>query len=396
VDDKIIARAQQEGVSSQEIAERYVEAAEEDMKALGCIPPTYQPKVTQHISDIIALVQKLVDTGHAYESAGDVYFSVESFPRYGEFSRRNLDDLRAGARIKISDLKRNPLDFALWKKSKPNEPSWESPWGEGRPGWHIECSAMGMRYLGETFDIHGGGADLIFPHHENEIAQSEAATGKTFARYWMHNGMLQWGGEKMSKSLGNVVTIDDFLAEHDPDVLRMVILSTHYRSPLTFNDEVVENAERAWRRLLGALQPSRGKAYDGPAADALREQTESAVAKFEAAMDDDFNTAAALGHLFDLARGLNQARDAGLAGPAFSDARETLRSLGRLLGLRLRPLQRRAEGRDVAPFVELLVQVRSDLRSAREWDLADRIRDGLRGLGVTLKDGPEGTVWEID
>ncbi len=396
VDDKIIDRAKELDLDPLVLAEHYIQEYFDHLDALNVLPAAHYPRATEEIPAMLQIVQGLVDKGYAYAMDGDVYFRVRKDEDYGKLSGRSLDEMRAGARIEVDSRKEDPMDFALWKAAKPGEPSWPSPWGPGRPGWHIECTAMNIHHLGEQIDIHGGGNDLIFPHHENEIAQAESYTGKVpFARFWMHNGMLQWSGEKMSKSLGNVITIDDFLREHDPDVLRMVMLSTHYRNPLTFNDEVVANAERAWRRLLGALQPSTGKTYNGPAADALQEQTKSTVGKFEAAMDDDFNTAAALGHLFDLARALNQARDADLAGPAFSNARETLRGLGKLLGLRLRPTQRKVEGRDISPFIELLIQTRSDLRSAKQWALADRIRDGLKELGVTLKDGPEGTGWEM-
>ncbi len=397
VDDKIIKRAPELGLEPLVLAEHYIQEFFDHLAELNVLPATHYPRATEEIPMMIEIVQGLIEKGYAYEVDGDVYFRVRKDEDYGKLSGRSLEEMKAGARIEVDSRKEDPMDFALWKAAKPGEPSWPSPWGPGRPGWHIECTAMNIHHLGEQIDIHGGGSDLIFPHHENEIAQAESYTGKSpFSRFWMHNGMLQLSGEKMSKSLGNVITIEEFLQEHSPDVLRLVILSTHYRSPLTFSDETVENAEKALNRLLGGLKPSYGKVYSGEAAEALKEQTSRTLEGFEEAMDDDFNTAAALGHMFDLVRAINQARDAGLAGPAFSNARETLRRLGNLLGLRLLPEpSKRAEGMDIAPFVDLLVDVRSELRKEKQWALSDRIRDGLKDLGVTLKDSPGGTTWEI-
>jgi cysteinyl-tRNA synthetase len=285
-------------------------------------------------------------------------------------------------------------DFALWKAAKPGEPSWPSPWGVGRPGWHIECSAMNLLHLGEQIDIHGGGNDLVFPHHENEIAQTESYTGKQFARYWLHNGMLQLKGEKMSKSLGNLVTIDEFLAEHDADVFRLVIAGSGYRKPLAFNNEVVADAERAIERLRTALRLATGSVVTGPVADVLTGQVSQARAAFEASMDDDFNTAGALAALFELVRAINTARDAGISGQPFADAQAAFRALADVLGLRLAAAPQ-AQGQSIAPFVELLLTVRGDLRKAKQWALSDKVRDGLKSLGVMVEDGPQGSTWRL-
>ncbi len=292
-----------------------------------------------------------------------------------------------------SGEKENEGDFALWKAAKPGEPSWDSPWGPGRPGWHIECSAMNLRYLGEQIDIHGGGNDLIFPHHENEIAQTESYTGKPFARYWMHNGMMQFKGEKMSKSLGNLVTIDEFLSEHDADALRLVVAGSGYRKPLAFGDDVITDGERALARLGTALRSAVGSTATGPAAEALQEQGLQAQAAFDAAMDDDFNTAGALAALFDLVRAINTARDAGVGGQPFADAQAVLRQLTGVLGLRL--AAPRAESQSAAPFIELLLAVRADLRKAKQWALADKVRDDLKALGVLVEDGAQGSTWRM-
>ena len=302
------------------------------------------------------------------------------------------EEMKAGARLIVDERKEAPADFALWKTAKEGEPAWDSPWGLGRPGWHIECSAMNLRHLGEQIDIHGGGSDLIFPHHENEIAQSESFTGKTFARYWVHNGMLQLQGEKMSKSLGNVVTVEEFLEEHNGNVLRMVILNASYRKPLKFNQDVINQAERAWERLRGALRPASPKteAPKDVAID-LAEQVEKTRTGFEAAMDDDFNTSEALSHLFDLVRNINQARDAGVEAEALEEAQRSLRDLADILGLELeieRGIDQEAEA-----FIELLIEVREELRQAQQWALADLIRDRLSTLGVLLEDENEGTTW---
>jgi cysteinyl-tRNA synthetase len=329
-----------------------------------------------------------------------VYFRVKSFPFYGQLSGRSLDDMLSGTRFDVDERKESAADFALWKAAKPDEPAWPSPWGQGRPGWHIECSAMNLKHLGEQIDIHGGGNDLVFPHHENEIAQSESLTGKPFARYWMHNGMLQLVDpkngqiEKMSKSLGNLVTIDDFLSRYEADVFRLVVLGSHYRRPLTYNDEIVGDNVRKLERLRGALLPPTGELSGGAPVDALTAATETAGREFRAAMDDDFNTSGALAALFDLVRAINIARDAGVAGAPFAQAQATLRELAGVLGLRLEataPQQREAD-----PFVSLLVELRTDLRKAKQYQLADSVRDRLAELGVTLEDTPQGTRWKYE
>jgi cysteinyl-tRNA synthetase len=302
--------------------------------------------------------------------------------------------MRAGARIDVNELKENPMDFVLWKSSKPGEPSWDSPWGSGRPGWHIECSAMNLHHLGEQIDIHGGGTDLVFPHHENEIAQTESLTKKTFARYWVHNGMLQFSGDKMSKSIGNIITIEDFLDQHDPDTLRMMVLNSSYRSPLTFNDEVVGQAEQNLDRLRSASRPSisGSTAVSEDAREKLETQMQKTRQRFIEAMDDDFNTAGALGHLFDLVRGINLARDAGLRQASLTQAQVLLRELAEdVFGLRLeRP---ETEDAQAAPFVDLLIELRSQLRDEKLWALSDQLRDQLADLGVILEDSKDGTIW---
>lgn len=395
VDDKIIHRANQLGEDPIRLAERYIAEFMEHIRALGLLPATVYPRATQEIPQIIQVIQGLMDKGYAYQANGDVYFRVRKDDDYGKLSHRKVEEMRSGARIAPDEHKEDPLDFALWKAAKPGEPAWDSPWGPGRPGWHIECSAMNLHHLGPQIDIHGGGNDLIFPHHENEIAQSESYTGQPFARYWVHNGMLQLGGEKMSKSLGNLVTIEDFLAKHEANTLRMIVLGSHYRSPLTFNDEVVEQAERALERLRSALRPSIGEITEGSQVEALAEQVRRTRERFESAMDDDFNTAGALAALFDLVRAINAARDAGIGGAPFAQAQATLCELAGVLGLRLAEDATKSQRADVAPFINLLVDVRARLRQAKQWQLADAIRDGLAELGVVLEDTPQGTTWRF-
>ncbi|HEB65519.1 MAG TPA: cysteine--tRNA ligase [Chloroflexi bacterium] len=395
VDDKIIQRANAQGRDPLELAEEYMHEFDQHLRDLNVLPATINPRATQEIDQIIQMVQGLIDKGYAYPAPnGDVYFRVRRDEDYGKLSGRKLDDMRAGARIEVDENKEDPMDFALWKASKPGEPAWDSPWGPGRPGWHIECSAMNLAHLGEQIDIHGGGNDLIFPHHENEIAQTESYTGKPFARYWVHNGMLQLSGEKMSKSIGNLVTIEDFLAEHDGDVLRMMVLNSSYRNPLTFNDEVIAQAEKALERLRGALKSALPGASltEGEPVEALKRQTEATRKGFEEAMDDDFNTAGALGELFALVKAINQARDAGAADSVLAPAQQTLVDLGGVLGLRLRPETGQAD-KAAEPFIELLLEVRAELRRQKLWALSDLIRDRLKDLGVVLEDSKAGTTW---
>ncbi len=392
VDDKIIARANELGVDPFELAEGYIHEFEEHLKALNILPATANPRATQTIDKIIQMVQGLVEKGYAYAAPnGDVYFRVTRKEDYGKLSGRKLEEMQAGARIEVGEQKEHPMDFALWKAAKPGEPAWDSPWGKGRPGWHIECSAMNLDILGEQIDIHGGGNDLIFPHHENEIAQSESFTGKPFARYWMHNGMLQLSGEKMSKSLGNLITIEEFLAEHDGDVMRMLVLNGNYRAPLAFTDEAIKSAEGALERLKSGLRPAAPAAggLSAEAASALASQAEATRNAFEEAMDDDFNTSGALAALFELVRAVNTARDQGATDEQLRPAQETLRELAGVLGLRLAE----KEGGEAAPFIDLLIEVRSELRRQKLWALSDMIRDRLKELGVVIEDSKEGTTW---
>ena len=388
IEDKIILRANQRGISTAELAEKYTASFFADMDALNIVRPDVVPRATQEIPKIIEVVQGLVDKGYAYRTPdGSVYFRVTKDEDYGKLSHRNLDMMLAGARVEVGEQKENPMDFALWKASKPGEPSWKSPWGEGRPGWHIEGTAMSMKYLGEQLDIHGGGQDLIFPHHENEIAQSESYTGKQpFVKYWMHNGFLQIGEEKMSKSLGNMLTIKEVLARHKPDAIRIFILSSHYRSPLNFSWEGLDAAEKGAERLARAAHREDPPGTPGEALDAgpYRRQ-------FIDAMDDDFNTAQALGIIFDLARAINQTAD---AGGSIAEARNTLQELaGNLMGLKLPAPEVKTEAIEAAPFIDLLVKTRYNLRQAKQYQMADEIRTRLAELGILLEDTPKGTIW---
>jgi cysteinyl-tRNA synthetase len=399
VDDKVIARAEQVGADPLKLSGQLADEFLSELKALNVQPATDYPRVTQTIPEIRDFIQGLIDNEYAYAADGDVYFRVAADEDYGKLSGRSLSEMLAGTRFEVDPRKESPADFALWKGAKPGEPSWPSPWGPGRPGWHIECSAMSMKHLGAQIDIHGGGNDLVFPHHENEIAQSESLTGKPFARYWVHNGMLQFVNpqtrevEKMSKSLGNVVTVKRFLEQYDADVFRLIVLGSYYRSPLTYNAEIAADNARKLERLLTALQPAAGADESGPAATALGAAVEAARASFVAAMDNDFNTAGALASLFELVRAINSARDAGTGGAPFAAAQGALRELAGVLGLRLDPAQK-AKSQDVAPFVELLIEVRAELRKAKQFALADLVRTRLSDLGVTLEDGPQGTRWK--
>ncbi|MBI3456674.1 MAG: cysteine--tRNA ligase [Candidatus Rokubacteria bacterium] len=390
VDDRIIERAAVLGVSPQEFAERYIATYRRDMADLGVEPPDVEPKATEHIPQMIALIERLLAADVAYVLDGDVYFEVRRFPAYGRLSGRDLDALRAGARVEVDERKRDPLDFALWKAAKPGEAQWPSPWGSGRPGWHIECSAMSMHYLGRSFDVHGGGEDLLFPHHENEIAQSEAATGVPFVRYWVHNGFVNLAAEKMSKSLGNVLTIEEVVRRHEPDAIRLALLGAHYRHPLEISDARLEEAARSLGRFRG-LFDAVGEGGAGGVPDAVRSAAEAAEARFGEAMDDDFNTPQALAALFDLTRTLQAIRaEAGAA--AVAPGVEVLRRLGGVLGLFVFagpevPPELRAE-------IDRLVQTRAEARARRRWAEADAIRARLTALGVTVEDTPAGTTWK--
>jgi cysteinyl-tRNA synthetase len=392
VDDKIINRANQMGMDPLRLAESYIDQFREHLEDLNILPATTYPRATEEIDKIIEMVAGLIERGHAYVVDGDVFFRVNSKEDYGKLSGRRLEELQAGVRIDVDERKENPMDFALWKSSKPGEPAWDSPWGPGRPGWHIECSAMNLHHLGEQIDIHGGGNDLIFPHHENEIAQTESLTGKPFARYWIHNGMLQLSGEKMSKSLGNLVTIDEFLSKHEGDVLRLMILNSSYRGPLTYNEEVVGQAERAMERLRSGLRPPLpgGTQPANEALVSLGAQMEATQQGFLESMDDDFNTAGALGHLFELVRSINQARDAGADAAGLTPAQDLLKTLAGVLGLRL---EREPDAGQAAPFIDLLIEIRRELRREKLWSLSDLVRDRLLELGVILEDSKDGTTW---
>ncbi len=393
VDDKIINRAKQLGEEPLKLSQRYIEDYTNDLKNLNVLPATSNPQVSRTMPLIIQFIKGLIDKGYAYAAQnGDVYFRVTKDEDYGKLSGRKIEDMQAGARIEVGEAKEHPMDFALWKAAKPGEISWESPWGKGRPGWHIECSAMNLAELGEQIDIHGGGNDLIFPHHENEIAQTEAYTGKPFARYWIHNGMLQLGGEKMSKSLGNIVSIKDFLSKRDADVMRMLVLSGNYRAPLIFNEETQDAAEKSLERLKSAFRPASAsaKGLSPEAASAIATQTETTQQSFTDAMDDDFNTPLAIAALHELVKAINTARDNGATDEQLQPAQATLRELTGVLGLRLQEKQG-SGGAD--KFVDLLVEVRSEVRKQKLWATSDLIREKLKELGVVIEDSKEGTKW---
>lgn len=398
IDDKIIARANEEGVDPNDLTEGLISEWLKETQALNALPATHYPRATQEVGPIIAMVQGLIDRGHAYQVDGDVYFRVRSFPDYGKLSHRDIDDLLSGARIEVDERKDDPLDFALWKGAKPGEPSWESPWGPGRPGWHIECSAMSSTYLDGQVDIHGGGADLIFPHHENEIAQSEAYLGvEPFARYWVHNGLVRVGADKMSKSLGNFVRLREILERGLGPAFRLMILQSHYRAPLTYSEDGLLAAERGLERLRaaaggGAIDSTEAvENADAPRGElsALAVETRS---RFEAAMDDDFNAPEAVAALFDLGRAINRARGDGVPAESIEPARTILLDLASVLGLDLEEPQDEA-GAEAAPFIDLLLRVREELRQRREWALSDLIRDELGKLEVLVEDTASGATW---
>ncbi|PTU73403.1 cysteine--tRNA ligase [Pseudomonas mangrovi] len=388
IDDKIIRRANENGEPFEALVERMIAAMHEDEARLNVLRPDLEPRATGHIDGMFTMIQTLIDKGFAYAPGnGDVYYRVTKFEGYGKLSRRKIDELKIGARIEVDEIKEDPLDFVLWKAAKPGEPSWDSPWGKGRPGWHIECSVMSTCCLGETFDIHGGGPDLVFPHHENEIAQSEAATGKPYAAAWMHAGAVRVDGEKMSKSLGNFFTIREVLEKYHPEVVRYLLVSSHYRSPINYSEDSLKEARGALERFYTAL---RGLPEAAPAGG------EAFVERFVAAMDDDFGTPEACAVLFDLAREINRLREVDAQAAAGLAAR--LRSLAAVLGvLQLAPeafLQ--AGNRKVdAAEVEALIAARLQARSGKNWVESDRIRDQLAALGVVLEDGKGGTTWRL-
>ncbi|MCU7916645.1 MAG: cysteine--tRNA ligase [Candidatus Thiodiazotropha sp. (ex Gloverina cf. vestifex)] len=390
IDDKIINRANERGVPFIELTETFIQAMHEDADALGVLRPIDEPKATQHMDEILTMIGKLIEKGHAYAADnGDVYYDVRSFPEYGKLSGKSIEDLQSGARVAPGEAKRDPLDFALWKAAKPDEPAWDSPWGRGRPGWHIECSAMSTKALGDTFDIHGGGADLTFPHHENEIAQSEGATGHPFVKYWMHNGFVRINDEKMSKSLGNFFTVREILERYRAEEVRYFILTSQYRSPLNYDTEHLDNARAALTRFYTALRglpevdSAGGEAYE---------------ARFREAMDDDFNTPEALAVLFDLVREINKLKESDVT--AAAALAEVLKQLGAVLGI----LQDDPEAFLRGGFqsgneglsdekIEAMIQARIDARTEKNWAEADRIRDALQDAGIILEDDAQGTIW---
>ena len=409
IDDKIINRANQLGISSSELAEKYINEYFQDMDALNIKRVHVYPKATEEIPKIIEVIQGLITKGFAYESDGSVYFRVKNFPGYGKLSHQALDDIISRCSVE-EGKKEYPLDFALWKAAKPGEPFWPSPWGQGRPGWHIECSAMALKYLGESLDIHGGGQDLIFPHHENELTQSESFTGVApFAKYWMHNGLLQMGEDKMSKSLGNLITVKQALERYSADAIRLFIIGSHYRSPLTYSEETLKAAEVGMERLRQATRDGGGGGGKGVL------DSEPFRRRFVDSMDDDFNTAQAVAVLFDLAREINRAREEDYD---VADAHNTLVELAKVLGFTLEeptrpPLEagpfmallselsqqfpqapRHDPAMKVEQLIQLLIETREELRKAKQWQQADMVRQRLIGLGVALEDTPKGTVWK--
>jgi cysteinyl-tRNA synthetase len=420
IDDKIIRRANEEGVDCKTIAEKYIGEFNIDMGRLGLEKPSVEPRATEHIPEMIQLISALMQKGLAYPGGGDVFFSVGKFKNYGKLSKRDLEEMQAGARVEIDEKKENPLDFALWKGSKPGEPSWESPWGKGRPGWHIECSVMSQKYLGETFDIHGGGRDLIFPHHENEIAQSEAATGKTFARYWIHNGFVNINKEKMSKSLGNILTIKEILKDWHPEVLRLFFLSHHYRSPVDYSEDSFNEAKSGLDRFyitLNAIQEELAKPISPPqrktdssAIENCHQAIESFQTRFEEAMDDDFNTAQALGYFYELQTHLNSFLSLSKGNPTeeitslLKQGLDHFSKIGWVFGLfREDPgdylARQRKEGLKKLNFTEeeilRSIEERNLARKEKNYKRADEIRNDLLSKGIVLEDTPSGTNWKL-
>ena len=415
IDDKIIKRAGEQGIDSAALAQQFIDEFYIDMDGLGVLRPDIEPRATEHVAEMIGLIGELIDKGMAYPAGGDVYFRVERFAGYGQLSGRGLDDMQAGARVDVNENKTNPMDFALWKGAKPGEPKWPSPWGEGRPGWHIECSAMSRKYLGDTFDIHGGGKDLIFPHHENEIAQSCGASGKPFAKLWMHHGFVTIKDEKMSKSLGNFLTIRDVLKAYEPEALRLFIFSTHYRNPLDFTESALQDARAGLARMYECLALIEALPAGDPEAPARiaaqdRQALASLAERFCAAMDNDFNSALALAHLFDAVKTLNKLLRALPEHPAEQDVRDVrnaaaiFRELAGVLGLVRRDpaavvaaaKARILAGLDLSEEAILeLIARRNQARAIKDWATSDQVRDHLLAHRIVLKDSPEGTTWEV-
>lgn len=397
IDDKLIKKAQEEHVTVGEVARKFTDAYFEDIKKLRIEQPDVSPRATDHIPEMIDLIKRLIANGHAYELDGDVYFRVRSYPPYGRLSGKNIDDLQSGARVEVDERKEAPLDFALWKSAKPGEPHWDSPWGQGRPGWHIECSVMSMKYLGENFDIHAGGVDLIFPHHENEIAQSEGATHVKFVNYWLHNGFLNVEGEKMSKSLGNFFTAREIVAKYRPEVIRMFFLLKHYRSPINFSEERICEARQALERIVSTLDSIN--TLIGVGADIDRSESEfvrGLKQEFIEAMDDDFNTALAIAKLFELVKEANliiaketiTENDKSI----LMEIRETFYEYNTFLSIL--PGEQKSDSMvNEGAYIDLLLEIRRELRIKQEWKLADQIRDRLNELNIEIKDSKDGTIW---
>lgn len=404
IDDKMIKRANEEGITVKELADRFIKEYFVDAEGLGIKKATVHPKATENIDAIIELISTLIDKGFAYVVDGDVYFDTRKFKEYGKLSHQKLDDLEAGARIDVDERKRDPLDFALWKAQKPGEPAWDSPWGKGRPGWHIECSAMANRYLGETIDIHSGGQDLIFPHHENEIAQSEAANGKPFARYWLHNGFINVNNEKMSKSAGNFFTVREIAKEFDYEVIRFFMLSAHYRSPINFSRELLIQAQNGLERIyncVGNLKYLAGNTAVESAADDETKQKEAVIKermlgykqKFIDAMDDDLNTADAIAAVFEMVKDINSSirPEANISKETINFCHDLLMELGGVLGI-----LRKVKNDTIDPEIQKLIDIRQQARKEKNWKLADEIRDKLKGMGIILEDTPQGVKVRIE
>lgn len=401
IDDKIIKKAQEEKIPAAAVAEKYAQAFFEDARRLGIAAADAYPRATENIAEIVAIIDRLVKNGYAYQVNGDVFYAVNKFENYGLLSGKQIDELESGARVEVDVRKRNPLDFALWKSAKPGEPAWDSPWGPGRPGWHIECSVMSMKHLGESFDIHAGGADLIFPHHENEIAQSEGATGKPFVKYWMHNGFLNIEGEKMSKSLGNFFTAREIMDKYHPAVIRMFFLMKHYRSPINFSEERIIEAQNALERIVTTLENIEHvlaeQSIESSAAKAcLSETIDELRQEFLNEMDDDFNTAGAMSKLFDLVKEANlilaKQQVTGDELLSLRKIKQIIEEFDGFLGLLFYKDAARTSIKE-EKLIRILIETRSRLRSAKQWQLADYIRDELDKLGIELKDHPQQTSW---
>ncbi len=392
IDDKMINRANEEGITVAELAEKVIPSYQEDYGRLNITPPDIQPKATEYIEQVVSLVETLVEKGYAYELEDGVYFEVEKFKEYGKLSHQKREELRTGARIEADNKKRHPHDFVVWKKAKPGEPSWPSPWGEGRPGWHIECSAMSMELLGETFDIHGGGMDLTFPHHECEIAQSESATDKPYVKYWLHNGFINIDNEKMSKSLGNFFTLKEIFKKFDPLAVRLLFLQTHYRSPINFSDKILEQAENGLKRIKNFLAALENYSSEIDSSDpALDEALNKAVSDFEKHMDNDFDTAGATGALYELIKALNVLmKDKKIASSDVAKIRETLEKIDSVLGVL--PEISKAEIIEDPEILEMLEE-RKKARLERDFQKSDEIRDKLSQKGILVTDTPDGQKW---